>query len=503
MTTARTQPFLRHALVYGLGSVLLQAVGVLLLPLYTRFLSPAEYGALEVFSRIGEVAAVCLLFTGLRQAVLVLHGQSETDADRQAIGTTTAVVVAGCAAVGGLLVLIGSGPLAGILGGDDGGLLVPGVLAGVLEAASLVLLGLAQARTQSGFFVVVTFAQFLVRLGLCVLLVAGLGWGARGVLLASLASSGACAAALAARELGRGGARVDPRMAREMLGFSLPFLLCGLGFFVIHNGDRFFLLRQAGPHEVGLYAFGYKLAVAVMLFTRMPLLMVWGPWVYELARLPDAPAVFGRAYTRMQAAYVFAGLGLCLLADEGIAIVGGPAYTGSAAFVPLLVLAYFFLTAADLMDSAFYLRRRSDLKSWAALVSTALIVALYAVLIPQWGAAGAAWATLGGLVGHAAVTWWLSQRVFPVRHEAGRQAVMLALAAGLWLLARPLPPAAWAVPVKVVLWAIWPLALWTLGLVRAEEKAWVRAVVVHGLAFLRGPARVGAPRHNTCVPAGE
>jgi O-antigen/teichoic acid export membrane protein len=236
----------------------------------------------------------------------------------------------------------------------------------------------------------------------------------------------------------------------------------------------------------------------------MPLLMVWGPWVYELARLPDAPAVFGRAFTRMQAVYVFAGLGLCLLVDEGIALVGGAAYAESAAVVPVLVLAYFFLTAADLMDGAFYLRRRSDLKSAAALASTALILILYALLIPRWGAAGAAWATLGGLVGHAAVTWWLSQRVFPVGHEAGRQAVMLSLAAGLWLLARPLPMSVWAVPVKLGLWGLWPLALWKLGLVRAEEKVWVRGAVAQGLALLRGTTRTASPpRPNACAAAGD
>jgi O-antigen/teichoic acid export membrane protein len=498
MTAPRTQPFLRHALVYGLGSVLLQAAGILLLPLYTRCLSPAEFGALEVFARIGEMTAVCLLFTGLRQAVLVVYSQSETDAERQAVGTTTAVMVGGCMAVGTLLVLAASLTLTGVAGFDDGGLLVPGVLAGLLEAACLVLLGLAQARTQSIFFVVITLGQFLIRVALCVLLVVGLGWGARGVLLASLGASGACAVALAARELCRSGARVDPGMARDMLRFSLPFLLCGVGFFVIHNGDRFFLLREAGPREVGLYSFGYKLAAAVMLFTRMPLLLVWGPWVHQLARRPDATVVFGRAFTRMQATYVFVGLGLCLLVDEGIALVGGSAYAEAAGVVPVLVLAYFFLTAADLMDGAFYLRRRSDLKSWAAMSSTALILVLYALLIPRWGAAGAAWATLAGLAGHAVVTGRLAQGIFPVRHELGRQAAMLVLAAVLWLAARPLPATAWAVPVKVGLWALWPLVLWRSGVVSAAEKAWAREAIAQAWALLRGtpaagPAEAAAP----------
>jgi O-antigen/teichoic acid export membrane protein len=492
MGTTRTQPFLRHALVYGLGNMLLQAAGMLLLPLYTRFLSPAEYGNLEVVIRIGETIAVCLLFNGLRQVLLMLHGQSESEAERRSLARTAVAVVAGFVAVGGLLAFTVSELLASLLRVEDSGLLRLGVLTAMADSAFAVLMTLVQARTQSVFFVTVTFTQFLGRLVLCLLLVAGMGWGARGVLIASLVSSSLCAAALAIRELCGGSARMDMAGARKMLGFALPFLVCGLGFTVLNYGDRLFLLPWAGEHEVGLYAFGYKLALVVTVFARGPLLMVWGPSMYQLARGADAPEVFGRAFTRIQAAYVFVGLGLCLLLDEAIAVLGGAAYAEAAAVVPVVVLAYFFLGTADLRDGAFYLRQRGDLKGWVALASSALMLALYALLIPPWGAAGAAWATLLGLAGHAALTRWVSQRVFAIRNEAGRVAAMLALAAALWVVSRLLPATAWAIPAKIGLWALWPLTLWKTGLVRPDEKAWAQAAVTQALTLFRGKASRGA-----------
>src|SRR5688572_18858944 len=54
------------ALIYGLGTVLLKGLNFLLLPLYTRYLTPESYGVL----------AVCLAVTTLLAAVfpLSLHG---------------------------------------------------------------------------------------------------------------------------------------------------------------------------------------------------------------------------------------------------------------------------------------------------------------------------------------------------------------------------------------------------------------------------------------------
>jgi O-antigen/teichoic acid export membrane protein len=432
---------------------------------------------LEVFNRVAEVASVCLLLGGLRQAVVVLYGRTDNDPQRQAVACTSVVLLACGTLLGAAAILVVLSQIGDGLALGHPLLLDLAVVALLLENICVALLAFSQLRLESVFFVAVNCGHLLVRVALCVLFVGWLGWGVAGVVTAALLTSALYAALVAGRELWRGPLRLDLGYVWAMVRFAVPLAPCGICFFLLNNGDRFFLLSWAGEREVGLYAFGYKLASVVPLFSRGPLMMTWGQRMFELARGPDAAAVFGRAFTRILGAYVFVGLGLCLLVDEAIAVVGGPAFADSAAVVAPVVLAYFFLAAADLMDSAFYVRGRSGLKMCATLPSTAVAVVAYAVLIPVAGAMGAALATLAAFACHALTTRLLSHRVFPVRWEAGRVTAMLALAVGLWLTAHLLPRAAWTVPARVGLWALWPAVLWATGLVNAAEKAQIRSAL--------------------------
>ena len=69
--------FVKHAAVYGLASLLVQAGGFVLLPLYTHCLTPSDYGVLEVLGRLAETVGTCLMFGGFRQALLTFYQQSQ------------------------------------------------------------------------------------------------------------------------------------------------------------------------------------------------------------------------------------------------------------------------------------------------------------------------------------------------------------------------------------------------------------------------------------------
>src|SRR5579884_3232113 len=96
--------FLRHAAVYSMATLLVQAGGFVLLPLYTRCLSPADYGILEVLGRLAETVGTCLLFGGFRQALLTFYQQSDGEGERRrVVGTTLGLVACTCLLGGGLV----------------------------------------------------------------------------------------------------------------------------------------------------------------------------------------------------------------------------------------------------------------------------------------------------------------------------------------------------------------------------------------------------------------
>jgi O-antigen/teichoic acid export membrane protein len=498
------QSFFRHAAVYGLANLLVQAAGLVLLPVYTRCLNPDDYGVLEVLGRLAETVGTCLLFGGLRQTLLTFYQQSEHEAERRRIVSTTLTLLGGTCLAGGALMFALAGPLSELLTNftrqSDKVLVISAdlvqlaLLGILLEPLSLMPLALVQARLESATFVLITLAQFLVRVTLCVVLVAWFGWGVAGVLTATAVTGALFGVGLSLRELARGPAWPDGAQMRALLRFALPFLPGGICFFLLHHGDRFFLLRYWTTKEVGTYALGYKLALAAGMFSLTPLYMVWSARMYAAARRADAPVVFGQIFTRILAAYLLVGLGLCLFQDEVVALVGKPAYAPAAAVVAPVVLACFFQSASSLMDAGFYVRHHTGLKLGTTLAATAVMLVLYAVLIPRHGSMGAALATLGGFAFLAASTFWTTQRIFPVRYEWLRLAAMLSLAVALWLASRPLPVAAWAAPLKAVLWLLAPVLAWQTGLVSRAEKKYLRGLAAEVLTpLLDGAAQFPLP----------
>jgi O-antigen/teichoic acid export membrane protein len=466
-----SQSFLRHTAIYGIGSLLVPAASFLLLPLYTRALSPAEYGVLEILNRAGEVAVFVLLFRGFRQAILALHGRSPDPVERARVISSAFAVVVLVGVAGIALALVLAVPLASLCRIASPMLLGCGLISMLLEGIAMVLMVVPQARLESGRFVFLTLAHLLVRITLCVVLVTILDGGVWGVIVASLATSGLLLALLIFREIRVGLPRPDWACVREILRFSLPFLPAGIGCFLINNGDRFFLLRSCSTEEIGVYSLGYKLATAVALISRTPPGMVWSARMYEAARQPNAADIFGCMFTRMVACYVFTGMALCFFQEEIVRLVAGTRYLAAASVITPVVVAYLFSTFADLMDSGFYVTRRTDLKPYITLASAVVVLVLYFVLIPICGMLGAAYATLGAFAFSAIMTFWLSQRVFPVRYEVRRLALLLGIGAAMTAIAWLFPPEWWAAPFKVLLLGLTPIVLWRTGAFAAEAHA--------------------------------
>src|SRR5438045_6937097 len=84
----RLKELFRHSVVYGLGSVVARVLGVLLLPLYTRYLSPSDYGLIETLVALSAVLTA-LVAQGMKSAFFRFYFDS-AETERRLLVVRTA-----------------------------------------------------------------------------------------------------------------------------------------------------------------------------------------------------------------------------------------------------------------------------------------------------------------------------------------------------------------------------------------------------------------------------
>ncbi len=427
------QSFLSHAFIYGFGALLLQSASIVLLPLYLNYLEPADYGILEVLTRLGDFVVIGLMANGFRMAALTFYQQATSPREQQQIAATILTALFATIALGIALVFGFADFLMKLLAIDNHQLFTLGVCTVLLEALTMIPLVLMQARLQSLRYVVTIISIFLFRVLLTITLVAWAELGIWGIFYARISTAVIFGTILNLLELLRSSFVPSWRDLKSVFRFALPFLPGGILAFFINNGDRFYLVKYWGDHAVGIYALAYKASTFITMLAVIPLYQVWSAKMYHVARQPDAAQVFGRVYQGLATLFLVVALFTCLFARETIILFGGTRYLACLGQLPILALAAFFLMSSDLFDAGIYIQRKTWVKPLILLASATAILVAYYLLIPRYGGYGAAIATVIGMFVQMTVTWLVSQRIFYVHYEFSRIGASLAVAIGLYL----------------------------------------------------------------------
>ena len=80
----RLKELLRHSAIYGLGNLVARIVSVLLLPLYTRYLTPGDYGLIETLVALSAVLTA-LVAQAMKSAFFRFYFDSAEDDRRRRV----------------------------------------------------------------------------------------------------------------------------------------------------------------------------------------------------------------------------------------------------------------------------------------------------------------------------------------------------------------------------------------------------------------------------------
>jgi O-antigen/teichoic acid export membrane protein len=460
-----------HSALYGAADVFTNVVNLLLVPLYTSFLTEVDYGNLALLILFGTLAKIVFRL-GLDAGFFRIHYELKTDAERRALAGTVSLFAAGVGAALLAVVAASARPLTAWLFGSTP---VPTVwvvlVAADVAVGTLAFVPLALLRIQDrpGLFSTFSATRHTVNILLKVALVTA-GWGVAGILWSDLLATAVFSLALLPILAKSAAPAFSSALLAQALRFGVPKVPHGLLLQVQNLADRKILDLFVTRGEVGLYQMGYNFGQGVK-FATSAFEPAWGPFVYAQLGQPEAKRTLARVATHVFMFFAGAALAVAVLGGDLLALLTprNPAFRAAAPVIPVVALAYLLHGVFLLTSIGIGIEKKARYYPMVTAAAAAANVAANFMLIPRFGMMGAAWATVLSYAVMAALGFTISRRLFPIPFEGGRWLAAAAIAAALYAFSA-LSPAAFAarVALELGLVAAYPLILAATGVLRRE-----------------------------------
>jgi len=457
----------KHSVIYGLGGLVSRILAVILLPLYTRYLSPADYGKVETLIALTTVVGIVLRM-GISSAFFRFYFDSPDADHRRVVLRTSFWFTMTMATLGMVVGILLRAQISDVLFGTTAN--------ADLVAASFVglwcgmnweqLTSLFRVEERSVAFVVASVTNILITIGATLVLVVALDQGPLGVIVGTFTGTLAVYVVLLGYRREQLGLQFDRHLFREMNRFGLPLVPTALFLWTTNFSDRLFLVKLADATEVGLYSVGVRIASAmVLLLTAFRL--AWPAFAYSIDDEREARRTYAYVLSYLIVFTTWVATGLTLLSPWIVEWLAAPSFADASQVVGPLVFASVAFGGYIVVAIGVGRARRTQFNWVVTGLAAGVNIALNFALIPPYGMMGAAIATIAAYTTmFVGMSWW-SQRIYYVPYQwrrvltAGLAGVALAAAGKL---------VGGGLPVAVLLSLAYPVLLLPLGFYLPAER---------------------------------
>src|SRR3954469_19628349 len=457
---------------YTASSVISKLIAVALLPLYTQYLTPADYGAAEVLVT-GVIAASIVIRLGIIEAVLRFYYQSDEVPD-QVVKTAFASLL-WTTTIGMLITLPLAEPLSRLLLDHSDASLMRIAICGLWVFTMFEFLtALFRLDERAKAYFAFTVANVLVTIPVTVWLVVGEDKGASGLLIGQYATGAIFLAGLVIAQRHRLALVPNFPLWRRMLRWGLPTMPAELSLYSLNFIDRVLIVRLVGLGDAGLYSLSVKFAQAVNVLVK-GFQLAWPPLAYSIRDDDEARRAYAVIVTWFTAACTFVVTGMWLFSRWIVRALAAPEFYGSFKAIGLIATGATLYALYMVLVVILGRTGRTEFNFPAVIGATIVNVALNLALVPPLGIVGAGLALVASYIVVLILMYVFTQRLFPVPYEWSRLArVVLASAALVGLGELVMPPSGPAgLAGRIVLWAGYPVLLLLTGFFSAEERGWV------------------------------
>ncbi len=407
---------LENSILYTLVSVLQKAINLFLLPVYTRLLTPYDYGVIGVINSIIRLLSH-IYSLAIPAAIRRFYSKYMDDKER----------VRGLWGTGLSIVILFSLFMTIILGVFNRSLLHPflkgmpfypfmvlGLIIVMFDPIYNLYQSSLQAKQIGGRYSFNNLLFFVTKLFLIVLLVILFRLSSTGVLLAAAITSLIFAIYSFIAFLPDINIKIRGEHIKELLKYSLPLVPHSLSGWTISMIDRMFLNGLRSTEEVGVYSVGFQFGNIMNIMTTA-VNQAYIPWFFEQYQLGEA----GRkeiVSTSKALIYIYSYIGivLSLFTQDVLRIMVPETFYEGWKVVPFLTFSYVFNGMYFTYCNTLFLEK-TVIIPFVTFSSAITNIILNISLIPKYGIIGAAIASLVANIVSSIITLIVAERIASIR----------------------------------------------------------------------------------------
>ena len=403
---------IKSSIIYLGSSILNKAIPFLLLPILTKYLSPEEYGVLSIFQLMISFSTALV---GMAIHTNVSKNFFKYSKDQTSLMIGNILIILSLTTLIYFIISLGVSFYYQEIFSVPSNWVVIIPLLSFMFMINTINLTILRNQEKAVLFGVYEVANTAVNMGVTILLLLmyNYGWYARagGIIVAYTLFF--IISLLHMRKKGFIILQYDRKEVRKILKLSIPLIPHVVGGIIIALSDRFFIEKMVSLEMVGIYSVGYMFGMVVILFTDA-FLKAWSPWFYKMLSNADNTKklkIVKYSYLYILATFIIA-FGISIFAKFIIPYVVDVRYAGAEVYVFWIAIGYavhgiykiFFPYLVHISKTAFL--------AVNTVIAALLNLIFNYFLIMEFGAIGAAYATVLSFIVSASLVFWYQNRHF-------------------------------------------------------------------------------------------
>ena len=427
--------------IYGLSSIVGRLLNYLLVPLYTRYFIPAEYGV--VTELYAYVAFLVIILTYGLETAFFRFSQKKYDKDLVYSTSLISLIISSILFV--FLMISSQQTIANWLEYPQNPEYVMwfALIIG-LDAVSSISFAKLREKGRAARFALVRLVNIFINIGLNLFFIiycpyalenglpttdfvnsiydpkVGVGY----IFIANLFASGVTILMLLP-EMIKSSWVFNTILWKKMMWYALPLLVAGLAGMTNETIDRV-LLKQLLPDgldkmaEIGIYGAFYKISIIMILFIQT-FRFAAEPFFFSYEKKNDSRKIYADVlkYFSIFSAFIF--LVVMLYLDVVKHLVGGSFQSARGIeIVPILLMANLFFVLYYNLSVWYKLTEKTSYGALLAIFGALITLILNIILIPRIGFIGSAWATLVCYFSMMLASLYLGRKHYPIPYDLKR-----------------------------------------------------------------------------------